>query len=349
MTLSRLPSRLRRPRSIHRAASLAAAVLLVLTTTGTAPGTADAAARTQRGRTRHSASGLSLTPGGPPAATVSRVETDQKVIALTFDDGWGAQNCRQIADVLDRYEIAATFFLNGAYIRRNAKIFRSIGARHAIGNHTYSHPDLRGLSDAAIERELERNRKTIERITGRPIAPLLRPPYGSYDARVAKVAGRLGYGHIVLWNLSVGDTGAHATARGSAIAALRGGPGSIILMHCGPDLTPTMLPVVIERFACRGFSFATVEELLAGSAGHEATVDCPPLPLPAKVHRRPGRGDASPDPGMGPMPSVVPMPEAIPLRDVPVMLASWIGRLEGALASIVDGLMAPEASPPASG
>jgi peptidoglycan/xylan/chitin deacetylase (PgdA/CDA1 family) len=347
MTSSRLASRLDRPRSLRRAASLAAAVLLVLTVTPTAPGTTDAAAPKQRGRTRHAVSGASLTPGGPPAATVSRVDTDQKVIALTFDDGWGAQNCREIAQVLDRYAIPATFFLNGAYIRRNAAIFRAIGARHAIGNHTYSHPDLRGLSNAAIVRQLERNRKTIERITGRPIAPLLRPPYGAYDDRVARVAGDLGYGHIVLWNLSVGDTGAHATERGSAIAALRGGPGSIILMHCGPDLTPKMLPVVIERYACRGFSFATVEELLAGSAGHEATVDCPPLPLPARTHRRPGHVDASPDPGMGPVPSEA--PRAFLLRDLPVMLAAWIDRLEVELAGIVDGAKVPAASPPAAG
>lgn len=348
MTSSRLPTRLRRPRSIHRAASLAAAVLLVLAATPTAPGTAHATGPKDRGRTGQAAS-LSLTPGGPPAVTVSRVDTDRKVIAFTFDDGWGAQNCREIADVLDRYAIPATFFLNGAYIRRNAAIFRAIGARHSIGNHTYSHPDLRGLSNAAIVRQLERNRKTIERITGRPIAPLLRPPYGAYDARVAKVAGGLGYGHIVLWNLSVGDTGAHATVRGSAIAALRGGPGSIILMHCGPDLTPKMLPVVIERYACRGFSFATVEELLAGSAGHEATVDCPPLPLPPKTHRRPGRGDASPDPDMGPVPSAVPIPGTILLRDLPAMLATWVDRLEVELEAVVGGSMAPEASPPASG
>jgi peptidoglycan/xylan/chitin deacetylase (PgdA/CDA1 family) len=346
MTLSR---HLLRPRSVLRAATpVAAALLLLVTGLPADPGVTVAAGPRHGGRTPHQEANPSPTPTGPAVPSVFRVATDQKVIALTFDDGWDAKHCLAIGSVLDRYAIPATFFPNGTYVRRSPAIWRSIGARFPIGNHTYGHPDLRKLSNAGIARELERNRKTIERITGKPMAPLLRPPYGAFDKRVAKVAGGLGYTHIVLWNLSDGDTGPRATARGSAIAALRGGPGSIVLMHCGPDITPVLLPSVIERYACRGFRFVTVEELLAGSAGHAARVDCPPLPLPPKTHsRRPASPPPSTGPGMSPVePSTAPTPAPTLLGDVPFMLVTWVDRLGQELLRLVDSPGAPESPAP---
>lgn len=339
----------RRPRSVLRAAAPVAAALLLLLTGLPTDADLTVAAGPRRGvRTPHQVASPSPVPTGPAVPSVFRVSTDRKVIALTFDDGWDAKRCLAIGSVLDRYAVPATFFPNGVYVRRSPAIWRSIGARFPIGNHTYGHPDLRKLSNAAIARELERNRKTIERVTGRPMAPLLRPPYGAFDKRVAKVAGGLGYTHIVLWNLSDGDTGPRATARGSAIAALRGGPGSIVLMHCGPDITPKLLPSVIERYACRGFRFATVEELLAGSAGRAARVDCPPMPLPPKTRpRRPASPPPNTGPDMGPVEaSTAPIPNAILLRDVPLVLAAWLDRLGAELAFLVEALPQPDAPLP---
>jgi peptidoglycan/xylan/chitin deacetylase (PgdA/CDA1 family) len=352
----------------RRAVAAVGALLLLLTAMPVLPSGTDAATPKHRRPTPHEETSPSPVPVGPAAPAVYRVRTDRKVIALTFDDGWDATRCLAIGSILDRYGIPATFFPNGVYVRRSPAIWRSIGARFPIGNHTSHHPDLRDLSNAEIARELERNRKLIEGITGRPMAPLLRPPYGAFNARVAKVAGGQGYRHIVLWDISDGDTGPRATARGSAIAALSGGPGSIVLLHCGPAITPKLLPAVIERYACDGFRFATVEELLSGSDGHAARVDCPPLPLPPKTRRRPADPDASPgaspgpslDPGMGPLPSAMPgRPSPIPtglaspaptrepilLHDLPALLAAWTERLAADLERLVDALPVPDTTP----
>ena len=60
----------------------------------------------------------------------------------------------------------------------------------------------------------------------------------------------------------------------------------MILMHCGPAVTPRILPVVIARYACLGFRFATLEGLLAGRSGVKARVGCPPPPLPVATSSR---------------------------------------------------------------
>ncbi len=260
--------------------------------------------------------GASRSPRQQAVRTVFRGPPARRTIALTFDDGWSADRCLDIANTLDRYDIPATFFLNGVYMYRDRAAWRSIAARFPIGNHTYNHRDLRQLDERGITREIERNRRVIESVTGRKMAPLLRPPYGSTDARVNRIAARLGYTSIVLWDTTSGDTGQRSTARGVAKAALAGGSGSIVLMHCGPAVTPSILPTVIERYACAGYRFVTVEELFAGSSGHRAQVTCPPLELPAKTHPRRPTGTDGPEktarPTKRPRPTSEPIPAATP-------------------------------------
>ena len=90
---------------------------------------------------------------------------------------------------------------------------------------------------------------------------LLRPPYGSYNRTVENVAESLGYRALVLWNVDDRDT--QGASAGEAIAyAERGGRGSIVLMHCGPAITPAILPTVIDYYRARGYRFVTIPTLL---------------------------------------------------------------------------------------
>ena len=349
MTVLRAPSS-RHPRPVRRRAPLALAALLVGSLAWGAPAAAGP-----------SPSPSPEPPGPPPARSVSMGSGAQRTVALTFDDGWDAERCLAIADTLDRYRIPATFFPNGVYVVRDQAAWRSIGARFPVGNHTYHHMDLRTLDEKRIARELERNRKLVEDVTGRPMAPFLRPPYGDWNARVARVAGALGYRHIVLWSNTDADTAPHITPRGAALSALRGDPGAIVLLHCGPEVTPAVLPVIIERYACDGFRFVTVGELLAGSAGHKAKVDCPPLPLPEK--NRPDRPTGSPEPSplpspmaspepsasAGLLPSASPSPSASPEPPVDPLCIRVVSAITGHLAGLIDALIAllpPPSAPP---
>jgi peptidoglycan/xylan/chitin deacetylase (PgdA/CDA1 family)/pimeloyl-ACP methyl ester carboxylesterase len=240
-------------------------------------------------------------------SVVSRGPDTNRTVALTFDDGYAPERCLQIADILTDFGIPATWFPNGMYVRSAPKAWRSIGRRFPIANHTLSHPSLVDLSAEGIREELLGNERTIERITGRPMLHLLRPTFGAYDDRVVRVAEGLGY-RLVLWTISAADTSPNGTDRGIAKRALTGGPGSIILMHCGPEVTPRILPIVIARYACDGYRFAALDDLLAGGPGVAAEVSCPPPKLPAAEKRRTAQGpDAEvDDAGLAPFLEQVP-------------------------------------------
>ena len=73
-----------------------------------------------------------------------------------------------------------------------------------IGNHTYSHLDLKQLPEAQIAAELERNEEWINRTFKTSSRPWYRPPFGFHDARTDDIAGRLGYTNVLMWNGSLG-------------------------------------------------------------------------------------------------------------------------------------------------
>lgn len=106
------------------------------------------------------------------------------------------------------------------------------------------------------------------------MARILRPPYGAFDRRVLRIAAELGYGTVAMWERSDADSSPRTTVRSGSRAAERGRAGSIILLHCGPAITPPILARVIRHYACAGYRFVTIEGLLARDRGVEAHVRC---------------------------------------------------------------------------
>ena len=231
---------------------------------------------------------------GSPQVVFHGPRTD-RVVALTFDDGYAPANVRQIFEELKQAGVAATFFVNGAYLRLDPQVWRSIAAAgYPIGNHTVLHEDVRGRPPGQVEADLTRNARLVQQFTGRPMIPVFRPPYGYHDPASDAAAAAAGFPTIVLWDVTGGDS-----ARGAADAAVlanasAGRPGSIVLLHAGPSVTPRILPALIARYRARGFTFVTVPELL-GIAGTWAAV-------------APGTGPATPpdDGGAAPTPPAVP-------------------------------------------
>jgi peptidoglycan-N-acetylglucosamine deacetylase len=265
---------------------------------------------------------------GQPATVVSRGDGSQRTIALTFDDGWDASRCEEIAGILDTYGVTATWFPNAVYVASHHAAWRRIAARFPIGNHTTHHLDLRTLSDKEMRHEIVGDRELIERITGKPMAPLLRPPFGATDDRVLRIAREVGFPTAVLWDTTSADTATHSTAWGIARAAIRGGPGSIVLMHCGPEVTPEILPAVISHYACDGYRFATVEQLLAGDPGQSARVECPGTSMPKRTKHHRG---SSTEPTDMPGPATTPEPGSGPSGTWPAidpfaLIVAWVER-----------------------
>jgi peptidoglycan/xylan/chitin deacetylase (PgdA/CDA1 family) len=208
---------------------------------------------------------LLATTSSIAAADATRVTAGARstgAVALTFDDGWNQKACSSIARTLREYGATGTFFINGRVMRTDPAAWRRILRGHEVGNHTWSHPDLTHLGSASVLSEISKTEAIHERVLGRPMLKVLRPPYGAQDARIRHLAGRLGYQRTVLWSADTLDWTSTATV-GSIIARATGAPpGSIILMHCGPSETPLAVASIIRHYKARGIRLAGLDVVL---------------------------------------------------------------------------------------
>jgi peptidoglycan/xylan/chitin deacetylase (PgdA/CDA1 family) len=190
----------------------------------------------------------------------------KKCVALTFDDGPGPYTARLLRMLAARHA-RVTFFLIGGNIRgREALVRQELAQGNAIGDHTWSHPDLTHLSSGAVRSQLTRTLKEIEKAGGGS-THLMRPPYGSTDKHVAKVARSLGLAQIV-WDVDTDDWLDRNATIVAHRAVTRAHRGDIILMHDIHPTTVDAVPRILRGLAKRGFTFVTVPELLAAHPLH---------------------------------------------------------------------------------
>ncbi len=196
----------------------------------------------------------------PKADKTNSVDcTKVKCIALTFDDGPG-KYAGQLLDTLKKTKSKATFFLEGQYVKsRPAFAKRMATEGHELGNHSYTHPHLRELSDDRIREELTRTQDIVKQATGK-VPTLLRPPYGELDQRVQAIATDMQL-PIVLWN---GGSRDWATRNEKAIYdevlknAKRDG---VILMHDWVEQTVKVMPKLIAALQKQGYHVVSVSSL----------------------------------------------------------------------------------------
>ncbi|MCL5105419.1 MAG: polysaccharide deacetylase family protein [Armatimonadetes bacterium] len=202
----------------------------------------------------------------PQESVIYKVRTNQKVVALTYDDGPDPRFTPGLLRVLDKYGVKATFFMIGRRMEKYPDIVRDVvKAGHVIANHTYTHPsDIALDTPAQVIRELDSCEQLIERLTGKR-AGLFRPPKGLMDGSVLTVADEEGY-KTVLWSVSADHHEAKTPEAMANRVISRIHPGLIILAHDGAfasrwrDVAATA--IIIESLRKRGYRFVTVPELL---------------------------------------------------------------------------------------
>lgn len=199
------------------------------------------------------------------AAVHWRVDTDRRLVALTFDDGPDPRWTPTVLATLARFQAKATFFLVGERLARHRDLATAeLMAGHEVGSHTWSHADLSRVAPAVVTDELRRTHDLITEMVGKP-PTLLRPPYGHIDAVGLLAAATLGYS-VALWSHHVrGTDSAHDLAETLDTVV----PGSMVLVHDGgPQPTPALmqaLPGLIGGLLAKGYALVTVSELLGAA------------------------------------------------------------------------------------
>ena len=196
------------------------------------------------------------------------VDTAQKLVALTFDDGPMPNWTPMVHDVLDAERVKATFFLVGERLVRNARLVHGRMDRHEAGNHTWGHIDLAPLPHDTALRQIHRAHAAIATITGKEPRHL-RPPYGNVGGATLSAAGELGY-DLVIWSIKMLEkTYEHNPPELVDYIVTNTEPGTIVLAHDtgNPDRLVALRNLVpmIRGLRARGFEFVTVSELMAAS------------------------------------------------------------------------------------
>jgi peptidoglycan-N-acetylglucosamine deacetylase len=212
--------------------------------------------------------------------TIVSGPANERVVALTYDDGPNPPYTQRILDVLDREGVHATFFLVGRAVAAYPKVVaREARSGDALGNHTWDHGHLIIMNPAQVRDSLTRTDSAIFAASGEH-THLMRPPFGSRDWLVLDVARKMGY-TPVMWSVPLARDWEYPSAALIASRILRYvRDGSIIVLHdgnrgmlCdGPHANPhpcdrhndiEATRLIVEALKKQGYRFVTVPQLIA--------------------------------------------------------------------------------------
>lgn len=221
----------------------------------------------------------------PPSSGLQRVvwsvDTDEPVASLTFDDGPDPAYTPRILEILDRYDVKATFMVMGFNAVKHPRLLKDvIDAGHEIGGHGWKHLNLTEASVEDTRLEIEYGTKVIEDVAGTPLR-IFRPPYGRFSEEAVKFLGHAGQ-DLIVWSVTRGDLGWKDPRRIASHVAREVQPGGIVDLHDGlgrgtfyPDAEFTerirerrktevdALPRMIREMRDKGLRLGTVSDVLA--------------------------------------------------------------------------------------
>lgn len=183
---------------------------------------------------------------------------EEKVIALTFDDGPHYKYTPYLLDELNKRNVKATFFVLGMNANNNLEILKRMNEEgHVIGNHTYSHKNLYRLKSQKIFEEIDKTNQVIEMMTHKPVQ-YFRPSYGNFNNKIAKLTDM----QIVLWNIDSLDWKIKNSNKIANRVINKAHDGAIILMHDIYKSSVKAALKIIDKLQEEGYKFVTVDELL---------------------------------------------------------------------------------------
>lgn len=187
---------------------------------------------------------------------------ENKEIAISFDAAWGNEDTEKLIEILNQYNVKATFFVVGSWVDKYPQSVKQLAAAgHDIGNHSNSHLHMPQLSKEKIAADLNSCSEKIKSVTGN--APVLfRPPYGDYNNTLCETATECGL-YTIQWDVDSKDwMEGHTAEMIAKEVCSKVKPGSIVLFHNAAVNTPAALPVILEKLMAEGYSFSLIKDLI---------------------------------------------------------------------------------------
>lgn len=189
----------------------------------------------------------------------------EKIMYLTFDCGYENGNTEPILDALKKHNVKATFFVVGHFLETAPDMVkRMVEEGHAVGNHTYHHPDMTSISEMPeFQKEVDGVADLFQEITGTKLSPYYRPPQGKCNAANVKMAYELGY-CTIFWSLAYVDWNQDAQpSHEEAFDKLtsRAHPGAVVLLHNTSQTNGEILDELLTKWENMGYSFRPLSEL----------------------------------------------------------------------------------------
>ena len=203
--------------------------------------------------------------GSTNSLCIYSVPTPDKQVALTFDCAWDIDHTEEYIDILQKYQVEATFFVTGVWAEKYTNAVKQISeAGYEIGNLGNTYERIPQLSQADMMSNLMQCNETLKKITGKtPV--LFRPPYGDYNALLLDTANTLEM-QAVQWDIDSFDQH-NTTVQGIADKVMEEAKsGSIILLHNRSDLTLEALPYMIETLQSEGYEIVSVSQLMRNAS-----------------------------------------------------------------------------------
>lgn len=183
-----------------------------------------------------------------------KINTVEKVLYLTFDDGPHETATPFVLDELKKHHAKATFFCIGKNVVKHREIYkRIIEEGHAVGNHTYHHLNGWKTNDEEYINDIEQASKEID-------SKLFRPPYGKITRFQSSIVKR--QSSIIMWDVLSGDFDVTIQPKRCLANVLyHSKKGSIIVFHDSTKAWERMsfaLPKVLEHFSKEGYQFRSL-------------------------------------------------------------------------------------------
>ena len=189
------------------------------------------------------------------------VQRDDKTVALSFDAAWGNEDTQELIDILNKYNIHATFFVVGQWVDKYPESVKALSdAGNEVMSHSDDHAHFAQLSADEIKSNIAASNEKIKNITGTE-PTLFRCPYGEYNDTVISTVNSMGMSAIQ-WDVDSLDWKGISASDISDRVLKNVKSGSIVLFHNAAENTPEALPGIIEGLIADGYKIVPVSQIL---------------------------------------------------------------------------------------